>query len=116
MSRPFRNEEPYGVWQAICVLRRFWGDTTHRTLNTFPREEPCIDVEYYSGPYDSLSSTSYFRVTKEAAEWLKKHHLIIGEPYWGGRSTYKFVVTEELVYEYNNTIAPRFETRTWGRD
>jgi hypothetical protein len=116
MTRPFRNDEPFGCWQAVCLLHRSFGDCTHRTLNTFPREEPCIDVEHYTGPYDSLSSTARFRVTPEAAQWLKEQHLVIGDPYWGGRSTYKFVTTERLEPLYYDTIAPRFDTRTWGRD
>lgn len=114
MTREFRNEVPFGFWQAVCVLKREWGDATHRTLNTFPREHPCIDVEYYSGPYDSLSSIAHFSVTEEAAEELKARRLVVGDPYWGGRSTFKFITTDALEREYHETIAPRFKTRTWG--
>jgi len=112
----FRNEIPYGFWQAVCILHRSWGDHTHRTLNVFPREEPCIDVEHYSGPYDSLSSITQFRVTTDAFIDLKRCRAIIGSPYWGGRSTFKWEVTDELDRLYWETIAPRFEARTWGRE
>jgi hypothetical protein len=115
MSRLYRNEDPFGAWQAICLLYRSWGDCTRRTLNTFPREAYCIDVGYFTGPYDSWSSCARFQVTSDAVDYLKQHHLVIGEPYWGGRSTFKFLPTEQLALEYHNTIAPRFEARTWGR-
>ena len=115
-AREFRNEAPYASsWIAICLLHREWGDSSRRFLQNFPRKEPCVEIHHFSGPYDSLSSIVRFSVTQEVTDWLKRERLVIGEPKWGYRSTFTFEPTEELTTMFDNTIAPRFQARTWGR-
>lgn len=115
MGKTFRNEVPIAsVWQAVCLLWRDWGDATRRTLATFPRDEPSVDIYHFRGPYDSLSGIVHFRVTKEVADELKQSRLVQGVPKWGYTSEFEFLPTDELNRVYHDTIAPRFSARTWG--
>lgn len=110
----FRNELPItSAWKAICLLHRDWGDGSVRVLTTFPGREPTIDVNHFSGPYDSLSRTDYFQVSPQVAQYIKDEHLVIGKPQWGYRSSFTFVTTDELEAAYNNTIAPKFPSSVW---
>jgi hypothetical protein len=112
----FRNEHPYAsVWQAICLLHREWGDSSQRFLSTFPRDEPSIDIHYFHGPYDSLSSTVHFQITPEVAEELRSSRLVRGQPKWGYTSDLTWLPTDELDRIFYETCLPRFQARTYGR-
>lgn len=111
----FRNAIPIAsAWKAICLLHREWGDSSVRELTTFPRRECTIDIHHFGGPYDSHSSTDYFRITSELADYLKTERLVVGKPQWGYRSTFSWVPTDELARVYHHTIAPRLPTDVWA--
>lgn len=69
------------VFELLGLLRA--GRRKIGILRVHNPDTPCVAVENYCGPYESLSDTTYFLVTPRVVSEIRDNHWVSGTPHWG---------------------------------
>lgn len=111
-------------WQSKCVNTEAIDDVfellgllkaqrrKRGILTLYDPNTPCVAVESFLGPYESLSDTTYFPVTPRVVSEIRDNHWVSGTPHWGYTNDKKLRLNdlgESAFYSHLKELTDRIE-------